>query len=112
LSDLGFENISFTENNQELTYTLESVSYRLTGVGVNKAISIIQKEGLPQNKSCRVIILDNNVPQISLLYSKESKDSLNVPQKSNWVVSYELGENWKEIKKEKRQTVHYIRSIY
>jgi len=100
LSDLGFENISYTENNQELTYTLESVSYRLTGVGVNKAISIIQKEGLPQNKSCRVIILDNNVPQISLLYSKESKDSLNVPQKSNWVVSYELGENWKEIKKE------------
>ena len=102
LSDLGFENISYTENNQELTYTLESVSYRLTGVGVNKAISIIQKEGLPQNKSCRVIILDNNVPQISLLYSKESKDSLNVPQKSNWVVSYELGENWKEIKKEKK----------
>lgn len=25
LSDLGFENISYTENNQELTYTLESV---------------------------------------------------------------------------------------
>lgn len=44
LSDLGFENISYTENNQELTYTLESVSYRLTGVGVNKAISIIQKK--------------------------------------------------------------------
>lgn len=65
---MGFENVGWTEDDKERVYVLQNSAYRLQGVGISKAVDIIQKMGLPDEKSCRIIVLDNNVPQISLYY--------------------------------------------
>lgn len=68
LVKMGFENVGWTEDGKERVYVLQNSAYRLNGVGIGKAVDIIQKMGLPDKKPCRVIVLDNNVPQISLYY--------------------------------------------
>ena len=66
LVEMGFENVGWTEDGNERVYVLQNSAYRLQGVGIGKAVDVIQKMGLPEEKSCRIIVLDNNVPQISL----------------------------------------------
>ncbi len=78
LVKMGFENVGWTEDGNERVYVLQNSAYRLQGVGIGKAVDIIQKMGLPEEKSCRIIVLDNNVPQISLYYCPLKGDS--VPQ--------------------------------
>ena len=57
-------------------YVLENTPWRLQGVGLAHAIDRIQKTGLPEKgKSCRIVVLDNNIPQISLIYTA-NPDSL------------------------------------
>ncbi|MCI1647746.1 MAG: hypothetical protein LKI29_05355, partial [Bacteroides sp.] len=68
LIKMGFENVGCSEACNERVYILQNSAYRLNGVGIGKAVDIIQKMGLPVNKSCRIIVLDNNVPQVSLYY--------------------------------------------
>ncbi len=60
---MGFENVGWTEDGNERVYVLQNSAYRLQGVGIGKAVDIIQKMGLPEEKSCRIIVLDNNVPK-------------------------------------------------
>ena len=62
-----------------------------------------QLMGLPDGKPCRIIFLDNNVPQISLYYQCISNDSLALVERSQWDVSYDLGNGWKQVKKRKRK---------
>ena len=54
LVNMGFENVRWVENETEQIYTIENNVYRLSGIGVKEAISIIQKEGLPKNKICKI----------------------------------------------------------
>ena len=68
LVEMGFENVGWTEDGNERVYVLQNSAYRLQGVGIGKAVDVIQKMGLTEEKSCRIIVLDNNVPQISLYY--------------------------------------------
>ena len=44
LVNMGFENVRWVENETEQIYTIENNVYRLSGIGVKEAISIIQKE--------------------------------------------------------------------
>ena len=66
LVEMGFENVGWTEDDNERVYVLQNSAYRLQGVGISKAVDVIQKIGLPEQKKCRIIVLDNNIPQISL----------------------------------------------
>ena len=50
LANQGFENVRWTENEDERIYTIENNMYKAQGVGIAKAIDIIQKFGLPENK--------------------------------------------------------------
>ena len=59
--------------------------------------------GLPSQKPCRIIVLDNNVPQISLTYQPIIGDSVPEARRSDWEVSYELGDNARKAMKTKRQ---------
>ncbi len=102
LSDMGFENLNWVENEEERTYLLECISYRSSGVAIGKAIDQIQEMGLPRNKRCRLIVLDNNVPQISL-YCQSISDSTHIVRREDWTVTYELGSNWSKIKSQKRE---------
>ena len=99
LVEMGFENVGWTEDGKERVYVLQNSAYRLNGVGIGKAVDIIQKMGLPDKKPCRVIILDNNVPQISLYYKPIIGDSVPEASRRDWDVSYDLGGTWKEARK-------------
>ena len=67
LVKMGFENVACGENSHERVYVLQNSAYRLSGEGVGAAIGEIQKYGLPlEGKVCRIIVLENNVPQVSV----------------------------------------------
>ena len=102
LVDLGFENVSCTEETDERIYVLQNSAYRVQGKGISKAVDVIQKMGLPSQKPCRIIVLDNNVPQISLTYQPIIGDSVPEARHSDWEVSYELDAAWKKARKTKR----------
>ena len=99
LVEMGFENVGWTEDEHERVYVLQNSAYRQQGVGVGKAVDLIQREGLAPMKKCRIVLLDNNVPQISLSYSPMVGDSVPQASRQNWDVSYELGDTWKQARR-------------
>lgn len=56
----------------------------------------------PERKPCRLIILDNNVPQISLYYQPVTADSLPEVDRRDWEVSYDLGNDWRKLTRGKK----------
>lgn len=103
LVKMGFENVGWTEDTEERVFVIQNSAYRLEGVGIGKAVDLIQKMGLPENKPCRLIVLDNNVPQISLYYQPMKGDSIAEVSRADWSVSYDLGEGWKQARRIKKQ---------
>lgn len=103
LVNMGFENVRWVENETEQIYTIENNVYRLSGIGVKEAISIIQKEGLPKNKICKIIVTHLDIPQVALTYTPSIKDSTNNIRLSEWETSYKLGNSWEEVKTEKKR---------
>lgn len=57
----------------------------------------------PQNKPCRLIFLDNNIPQISLYYRPIIADTVPEINRQDWDISYNLGKNWKQAIKGKKK---------
>jgi len=104
LVEMGFENVGFSEEENERVYIIQNSAYKLNGVGIGKAVDIVQANGMLDGKTCRIVVLDNNVPQISLVcYSKNETDSLNSVSRRDWEVSYELGDSWGHARKVKRK---------
>lgn len=103
LVKMGFENVGCSEVSNERVYILQNSAYRFNGVGLGKAIDLIQKIGLPVNKSCRIIVLDNNIPQVSLYYHPIVGDSVPLVSRQDWEVSYDLGRAWKKVRRVKRK---------
>ncbi|MEG1563588.1 MAG: hypothetical protein RR365_07650 [Bacteroides sp.] len=102
LVKMGFENVGWSENAKERVYVMENIAYRLNSIGIGKAVDVVQKIGLPDSKSCRLIFLDNNIPMISLCYQPVTGDSLTECNREDWKVSYDLGNNWREATKGKK----------
>ena len=102
LVESGFENVFWTEDDEERVYAFECSSYRLSGIAIGKAIDIIQEGGLPQKKVCKLIVLDNNIPQLSLTYKPTVSETNQEPERQDWQTSYELGNSWSKVRKEKR----------
>nr|WP_300693215.1 hypothetical protein [uncultured Bacteroides sp.] len=59
--------------------------------------------GLPDKKPCRIIVLDNNVPQLSLYYKPIIGDTVPEANRRDWDVSYDLGGAWKQARRVKRE---------
>jgi len=97
---MGFENVCWAENEEERVYVLENTAYRIDGIGIGKAIDLIQEYGLPEDKACRLIILNNNVPMISLCCSAGGGKEIT---RHDWNVSYDLGDSWDLVKGVKRE---------
>lgn len=100
LVNAGFENVCSTETDTERIYVIQNSAYKLQGVGIGKALDIIMLSGMPVNKRCRVIVLNNNIPQISLICSKKimAEDSTSLITRSDWDVTYDLGNSWEHVK--------------
>lgn len=111
LVSLGFENVRWTENDEERVYTIENNVYKAQGVGIAKAIDIIQAYGLPANKKCKVIVTHLDIPQLALTYqpTNVNETSENANNRRNWQTSYELGNSWKEVKKEKKKNSSHFK---
>lgn len=103
LVGMGFENVGWHETDEERVYVMENTAYRLNGVGISKAVDVVQRMGLPEKKPCRLIILDNNIPQISLYYQPTTGESTLEAARSDWKVSYDLGGNWRKAVREKKK---------
>ncbi len=101
LVEMGFENVGWLEDDEERVYVLQNSAYRLQGIGIGKAVDIIQKMGLPAGKPCRIIVLDNNVPQISLYYHPIKGDTVSVAERRDWNISYDLQGSWQKVRKVK-----------
>lgn len=103
LVKMGFENVSWAENGEERVYLLENNVYRTTGVGIGVALDEIQKTGMPEDgKTCRLIVLNNNVPMISLCCNTDELKGKEATR-HDWNVSYDLGDGWDLVKGEKRK---------
>ncbi len=102
LVEMGFENVSWHEDETERVYVFENTPYRLSGVGVGKAIDQVQEYGIPDKKSCRVIVLENNIPMISLYYNPIPGDTIPAVTRQDWKVSYDLGGSWEKVRKQKK----------
>ena len=101
LIGMGFENVRCAENDNERIYTIENSVYKAQGVGIAKAIEIIQRQGLPSGKRCKVIVTHLEVPEMSLTYHpSNSNDSLPTNGNIGWETSYDV-DGWKEVRKEK-----------
>lgn len=101
LVNMGFENVRCTENESERIYTIENNVFKAQGFGIAKAIEIIQRQGLPIGKQCKVIVTHLEVPEMSLTYHPLNKiDSLTASVSSCWETSYDL-EGWNDVKREK-----------
>lgn len=101
LISMGFENVRCAENEDERIYTIENNVYKAQGFGIAKAIEIIQKQGLPSGKPCKVIVTHLEVPEMSLTYHPSSNnDSLSTNGNFGWATSYDV-DGWKEVKREK-----------
>lgn len=100
LVSMGFENVRWTENDNERIYTFENDVYRANGVGIAKAIDVIQKMGLPTDKRCKVIVTNLDVPELSLTYQPNGNDTTTVGNRAGWQTSYDI-DGWNEVKKVK-----------
>ena len=100
LVNMGFENVRWTENDEERIYTIENNIYKANGVGIAKAIEVIQKKGLPTNKQCKVIVTNLDVPELSLTYQPSTTAREGEVSLEDWETSYEIS-GWEEVKKEK-----------
>jgi len=100
LVNMGFENVRWTENDNERIYTIENNVYKASGVGIAKAIDVIQKMGMPTNKRCKVIVTNLDVPELSLTYQPNSNDTTTAGNREGWQTSYDI-DGWNEVKKEK-----------
>ena len=103
LVEMGFENVGWTEDADERVYVLQNSAYRLQGVGIGKAVDVIQKMGLPEDKPCRIIVMDNYVPQISLYYHPIKGDTVSVAERRDWNISYDLQGSWKKVRNVKKK---------
>ncbi|MDR1716689.1 MAG: hypothetical protein LBS20_12690 [Prevotella sp.] len=94
LSEHGFENVSGLTDEQGCIYLIEAGAYNTPGRGVAEAVAIIAQTGLSIDKPCTLIMLSNNIPQMSLTYRPSPGDSICAMSLQSWDASYELPSGW------------------
>lgn len=102
---LGFENVRWTEDEEERVYTIENEVFKIQEKGISLAVETIQKTGLPEGKRCRIIITRLDNPEMVLTYEPFQADSVAT---GRWNAGYELDESWEKVKqKEGKNTSKY-----
>ena len=97
LAKLGFENIRWTENEQERIFSIENIAYRTQTEGLSKAIETIEKS-IPNDKRCKIIVTHLDIPE--LILSHEATSTSDTTNWHKWDASYDIGDSWRKVKKE------------
>lgn len=93
LLDNGMENVSCMENDSVCILTLENNVWRINGVGLQHIITQLPE----RSKPVRIILVENNIPQVMLSAAQSNGNT------KNWTVSYNLDKEWKKISHQKKQ---------
>ena len=102
LAKEGFENIRWTETETERIYTIENSAYKIQSVGVSRAIDIIQKNIFSNDKQCKIIVTQLNIPILAVTLSPNTNNNNTNEQVYDlWKICYELEDSWNKVKKEK-----------
>jgi hypothetical protein len=101
LAEHGFENVSGTEDEQDCIYVIETSMYNVPEAGINKAMYIIRETVFWPDKPCTLIVLDNNVPQLSFTCFPLAGDSIT-REKTYWQASYNTDDKWRKVKHSKQ----------
>lgn len=97
----GFENVSRVVLGSEEIITFENTVWKADGTGVSNAIDIVNKFPQIIGKIRKIIVLSNNIPQISLSLPARTEISGNqIINAEDWYVSYDLDNSWKQINRE------------
>lgn len=102
---MGFENVACSDFENERIFVLECTAWRIESDGLVQALEKIAEKGMTKDRGCRVIVLDNNIPQISLWYSADDENL--VYDKANWKVSYDLGSHGMQVGTKKEASSLY-----
>lgn len=100
LVQAGFENVSVYENDTIAIYTIQNSAYKIQNLGNKRAMEIISAQR-GDSKRCRLVVLDNNVPQIAL--ERMAADGGTASGRDIWSAGYDLGREWKVAKAVKRE---------
>lgn len=100
LIDAGFENVSRVISGSEEIITFENSVWKADGEGIDKAIDLIGKCPSLPGKTRRVVVLQQGIPQISLLLSASAPVGSVKP---DWLSTYGLGDTWKAVKNASRK---------
>ncbi len=94
----GFENVGVMENDSVRTFVIQPTQYNVVPDGVKEAIRLIDANTTTRSKKTNLIILENNVPQLSVSQQ---------PGNGAWTASNELGISLSELNQIKKENRSY-----
>lgn len=87
LEKQGFSNVRVAQRDSLTVVTIQNDAYKLQASGIAAATRTLEREGLPGNEVVKLIVLDYDVPQVTLTYDSKMGD---------WKASHHLDkEDWK-----------------
>ena len=87
LENQGFSNVRVAQRDSLTLVTIQNDAYKLQASGIAAATRTLEQEGLPGNEVVKLIVLDYDVPQVTLTYN---------PMVGDWKASHHLDkEDWK-----------------
>lgn len=94
LEDMGYVNLRCKDVAGERVYTIENESYKLQTEGITEALRVIQSHGLDSIRPTKVILMNQDIPQVALTY---------LPQYQGWHSTAEVGDSWSKVKDVKKR---------
>ncbi len=87
LENQGFSNVRVAQGDSLTVVTIQNDAYKLQATGIAAAVRTLENEGISENEVVKLIVLDYDVPQVTLTYN---------PAVGDWKASHHLDkEDWK-----------------
>ena len=85
LVEAGFANVRSAETDGYVVYAIENDAYKLPAEGFARACRIIEGAGLPEGKQVKIVGLNYDVPEVTIIYE---------PDSGSWHTTRRLDESW------------------
>lgn len=94
LKEQGFSNIRAVSSDSLTVLTIQNEAYKLQASGIAAAIRVLENEGALNEGVVKLIVLDYDVPQVTLTYDSKVGD---------WDVSHHLERSdWKMVREDRK----------